>query len=130
MLIKINDKWEAIHAVINKWLKDPTKYCNNCGKTYFPETGACCQNPAICTNWDVCLAIKEQNRWHRDRLANDFATTGKNKNMRWGVSIPPSLYQTLEGYMKQNGHKSVFKETADLNMFMKKFPIFTIAKKV
>lgn len=130
MIIKINDKWEALHAVINKWLKDQTKYCNNCGKTYFPETGACCLEPAIGTNWDVCMAIKEQNRMHRESLANDYAEMKETKQMRWGVSIPPTLYQTLNNYMKQHGHKGVFEETSDLNKFMRKFPIFTIAKKV
>lgn len=130
MIIKINDKWEALHAVINKWLKDPTKYCNTCGKVYFPETGVCCEDPQICTNWEVCLAIKEQNRLHRESLANDFGAVKETKQMRWGVSIPPSLYHTLTGYMKQHGHKSVFEEKSDLNKFMRKFPIFTIAKKV
>lgn len=130
MIIKINDKWEALHAVINKWLKDQTRYCNNCGKDFYPEIGACCDDPQIGTNWDFCMAIKEQNKRHRDALSNDLATLGGKKNMRWGVSIPPDLYHTLNNYMKQHGHKGVFEEKSDLNKFMRKFPIFTIAKKI
>jgi len=43
MFIKTADKWEAISAFINTWLKDRALYCNNCG---FPFV-ACCEKPRI-----------------------------------------------------------------------------------
>jgi hypothetical protein len=130
MLIKINNKWEAVHAVINTWLKDKRKYCNNCGKDYVPELGACCNDPAVMTNFDVCLGIIRQNRETQKSRSNDFAST-KDGNLRWGVSLPPDLLRTLDGYMKSHGHKKgLFEEVSDLNKFMKKFPQFCVAKKV
>lgn len=129
MLVKINNKWEAVHAVINTWLKDKRRYCNNCGDTY-TDGIRCCNDMAIGTNMDVTLAIKEQNIASRQALKNDLGTNS-SKTMRWGVSIPPDLMHTLDNYMKQHGHKKgLFEEVSDLNKFMKKFPIFAIARKV
>lgn len=131
MIIKINNKWEALHAVINTWLKDQRKYCNNCGQTFQPELGACCADMAIGTNFDVTLAIKRQNQIAREGLANDHASMKEHKQMRWGVSIPPDLFHTLDNYMKAHGHKKgLFETPSDLNKFMKKFPMFAIARKV
>ena len=131
MLIKVNNKWEAVHAVINTWLKDQRKYCNNCGATYQPELGQCCNDPAIGTNFDVMVALKRQNQATRDTRANDHAAMTEHGQMRWGVSIPPDLMMTLDNYMKAHGHKrGLFEDVSDLNKFMRKFPIFAIAKKV
>lgn len=131
MIIKINNKWEALHAVINRWLKDPRVYCNDCGATYYKEMGIkCCDNPHIGTNFDFCRLLIKQNKQMQATRRNEFASTG-SKNMRWGVSMPPDLLRCLDNYMKIHGHtKGLFGEVKDLNGFMKKFPQFAIPKKV
>lgn len=130
MLIKINNKWEAVHAVINKWLKDPRVYCNNCANDYVPSLGVCCNDPHIGTNWDFCKQLLDQIKGIKQTRSNDFATND-TKTMRWGVSLPPDLMHTLDQYMKDHGHKKgLFEEVGDLNKFMRKFPQFAVPKKV
>lgn len=130
MLIKINNKWEAVHAVINTWLKDRRVYCNGCGLTYCPEAGACCEDPQLGTNMDFCRGVIVQNKVSKQTRANDYASN-KSKTMRWGVSLPPDLMRTLDNYMKAHGHKKgLFEEVSDLTKFMKKFPQFAIPTKV
>lgn len=129
MLIKINNKWEAVHAVINTWLRDPRVYCNNCGLTACGGL-ACCEDPALGTNLDICKCLIQQNRAMKSSRANDHASN-ETKTMRWGVSLPPDLMRTLDNYMKLHGHKKgLFEEVSDLNKFMKKFPQFAIPTKV
>lgn len=130
MLVKTSDKWEALHAFINTWLKDPTLYCNICGSDYKPHLGQCCSEPQIGTNLQVTKAVIAQNREHTKTRANPFASD-KTKNLRWGISIPPRLYESANRYFKQHGYeKGLFSDDGDLKAFMRKFPYFRIAEKV
>lgn len=129
MLIKTNDKWEALKAFINTWLKDKTLYCNYCNQDYKPELGPCCDSPQIGTNISVTSALIKQNREHTKSRMNEFASS-KDKTMRWGVSIPVRLYHDANNYFKMHGEKGLFNDNNDLRKFMKKFRAFRIAEKV
>jgi len=121
-----------MHAVINKWLKDPSVYCNECSQPYQPELGRCCENPHIGRNWDFCELLISENKVISHSRLNEFGSN-KDKNLRWSLRLPPRLYETLNNYMKQHGHKTGLfdpKKPSDLNKFMKRFPMFAIAKKV
>lgn len=129
MLIKTNKKEDALKAAINTWLKDSTKYCNECNEDYNPTTFPCCEKPMILDNLQATQLIIRQNKLTQESRANDFAQT-QDKSMRWGVSMPPRLYYMLERYVKAHGDKGLFVEKDDITWFMKKFPQFKIPKKV
>lgn len=136
MFVKTTDKWEAIRAFINTWLKDQTLYCNNCDKDYDPfdkdEQGRwrpCCKNPQIGRNIDHTMGIIKQNKAIRQTRKNEFASV-ENKTMRWGVSLPPRLLYALERYCKNQTGEKLFSTNADLHAFMKKFPVFCIPEEV
>lgn len=130
MLIQTRDRFEACEALINVWLKDKTKYCNNCNWNFDAALKeACCENPQLGTNFDHCYGLVRQNKEMQKTRENDFASNEDN-TMRWGISIPPRLYQVLDQYYKGHGEKGLIRDQADFRKFMKKFPQFTIAKKV
>lgn len=129
MLIKTNKKEDAIKAAINTWLKDSTKYCNECNEDYNPVEFPCCDRPMILDNLQATQLIIRQNKVTQDSRANDLAQT-QDKSMRWGISMPPRLYFMLEKYVKAHGDKGLFREKGDITWFMKKFPQFKIPKTV
>lgn len=130
MLIKTNNKWEALHAFINTWLKDPTVYCNVCNADYKPHLGPCCDSPELGTNLDITRAVVTQNREYTKSRMNSYAAN-KDNTMRWGISMPPRLYQSANMYFKNHGYpKGLFGDNKDLKAFMKKFRAFRIAEKV
>lgn len=129
MLIKTNDKWEALHAFINTWLKDGTQYCNICNSNFRPDLGPCCDEPQIGTNLSITTALIKQNREHTKTRRNQFATN-QTKTMRWGVSLPPRLYHDANRYFKNHGYKGLFEDDYDLRNFMRKFKSFRIAESV
>lgn len=127
MLIKTPNKELAFRAVINTWLKDKSMYCNHCGQNY--NGTICCENPQIGKNIDHCAGIIKQNKEIAKSRKNDFAST-EDKTIRWGVSIPPSLYSTLNNFKKIHNQPGLFCEDGELNWFMKKFPQFKVCNKV
>ena len=130
MLIKIPNKEQAFRAVINVWLADKTKYCNNCGiKESDVSMTVCCEDPQIGTNFDVTKAIVVQNAYIRETRRNDFAST-KDKSLRFGVSLPPALYTVLDNYKKMNNQVGLFQEDGEMVWFAKKFPMFATCKRV
>lgn len=131
MLIKTGDKQKAFQAVINTWLKDPTTYCNNCGKTFdrMKDNPKCCDLPHIGKNIDHCRGVIKQNRELRRTRGNSLAATD-NKNIRWGVSMPIGLLYTLDNYKKSLGMPGLFKEEGELTWFMKKFNAFSIPERI
>lgn len=130
MLIKTNDKWDALHAFINTWLKDPTYYCNTCDQDYKPHLGQCCDDPQIGTNYSITSAVVKQNKEMAKTRRNAFASNASN-TMRWGISLPPRLYHSANRYFKQHGYKKgLFEDDADIKSFMRKFKAFRIAERV
>jgi len=131
MLIKTKSRSDAYRAVINVWLKDPTLYCNNCGKTFDPlkDNPQCCDLPHIGKNIDHCRGIVKQNKELNKVRKNQYAST-PGKHMRWGISMPISLLYTLDNWKKAQGKPGLFKEKGELTWFMKKFPMFRIPEKV
>lgn len=129
MLIKTKNREDAYKAVINTWLKDKTYYCNNCGELYYEGMAQCCDYPQIGTNFDICTALVRQNRELTKSRRNEYASA-KGNNLRFGVSIPISLYYTLDNWKKQQGFKGLFSEKGELTWFMKKFKQFTVPEKI
>lgn len=128
MLIKTNNKEQALHAVINFWLKDKSVYCNNCGLSNPPTNPPCCENPQIGKNLDHCRGVIKQNKELQKETYNDYASNA-NKNMRFSVSLPPALYNVLSKYCELHGEK-LFGSEEQINWFAKKFPQFAIPKKI
>ena len=130
MLIKTNNKEKAFHAVINTWLKDKTMYCNFCGQDYKDDvTTPCCENPQVGRNMDHCMGIIKQNKMIRETRKNEFGSTD-DKTLRYGVSMPPALYQVLDRFKVSNDKPKLFREDGEMVWFMKKFPQFTTCSRV
>lgn len=125
---------DAIRAFINMWLKDPTWYCNNCGKKYglglSPKPPFnCCTEPQVGRNIDHTKGIIKQNAEIRKSRKNDFASNN-TKDMRWGVSLPPTLIHDLEKYFRKTYDEKLFENREELHKFMKEFPAFRTCTRV
>lgn len=128
MLIKTNNKWEAVRAMINTLLKDKTVYCNECGKDiHYPEICGC-ETPHVGRHSDFVSAIVKQNKMIRETRLVDTGAT-KDKSMRWGLSIPPRFLFELETAWKQMYHEKLFKNNQELHRFMREFPAFATCNK-
>lgn len=125
------DKELAFRAIINTWLKDKTRYCCQCGKTTFEmEDGKCCDDQMIGNNMQVCEAIILQNKDIRESRKNDFGSTD-DKSIRWGVSLPPSLFYTIDKWKRANcNNVGLFSEKNEINWFAKKFPVFATCNRI
>lgn len=127
MLVKTTDKFTAIHAFINEWLKDKTLYCASCGTPYI-EGFECCEEPEITDNYThakmVIDGIKEQKKCY----TNVFASN-KGKNFRPTVRLPKRLYHDIEKYLSTYGEKFLSNER-DMLRFAKKFPMFCLPEKL
>lgn len=130
MLIKTNNKWEAIRAFINLWLKEKTLYCNWCGAVWNDSnTQVCCERPQIGTNWEHTREIIKQNRRRRQQAKNSYGSTD-DKSMRVAISMPPKLLMDLEAYVKMTGNGKLFNNPAELISFMKEFKSFCVPAEV
>jgi hypothetical protein len=135
MLLQTKDKIEAIQSFINTWLKDKAVYCNNCGLPFIDikkadgSWDACCETPQLGRNVDFAVAILKQNKMIRQTRKNETASND-DKTMRWGVSMPPMLYQDLESYFQKNYKEKLFKDNKELHTFMKRLPQFCVAERV
>jgi hypothetical protein len=124
MLIKTPNKELAFRAIINTWLKDKTIYCNSCGQTFetYPKD-ACCLEAQIGTNAQVLMAIVQQNKDAANTRGNEFGSND-DKNLRWGLSLPPGLHNMLDNFKKMHNQPGIFQEDGEMTWFMKKFPVF------
>jgi hypothetical protein len=129
MLVKTNNKWDAVRAFINTWLKDQTFYCNNCGENWNPLTFPCCENPQIGRNIDHTKGVIKQNKMWRQTRKNKHASTD-DKSIRWGISMPPRLLYDLERYFKTQYNEKLFNNNKELYKFMKEFPEFCVCVEV
>lgn len=128
MIIKTHSKIDCIRAFINTWIKDPRKYCDECGTPYVPGL-VCCESPQILDNFQLICLIKRQNEMRRHTRANVYAST-KDKTIRWGLSIPKNLLKALEKYFFEHYQEKLFEDKDEINRFMRAFPIFCIAERV
>lgn len=128
-VVTTRDKEAALRAIITVWLKDQRIYCNNCQATFFPDIPPCCENPQIGKNIDHTMGLLKQNKAMRG-LQKSVTGANESNTMRWGVSLPPDLYTTLNKYLQSCGEKGLFVDKKDLRWFMKKFPEFTIPQKI
>lgn len=128
MLIKTNNKWDAVRALINTLLKDRTEYCNECGADYV-EGEWCCDYPDVGTHRDFIEAIIKQNK---DTKETRFSDTGamRSKAFRWGLSLPPRFLFELETAFKSTYNEKLLKDNHEMHRFMKEFPAFAVCKKV
>lgn len=128
MLIKTNNKWDAVRAMINTLLKDTTVYCNECGSDYV-EGHLCCGDPMYGTHRDFVEAIIGQNKGTKETRLHDTGA-GKSKAIRWGLSLPPRFLMELETAFKTTYNEKLLKDNHEMHRFMKEFPAFAVCKKV
>lgn len=127
MLIKSSNRKEAYTAVINQALKDPRKYCNNCGLDYV-QGAVCCHDPDIVNNMSVAKRIIKECREIKYHHKNEYAST-TNKTMRACLKLPPFLYELLKRYDELHGNKFLASKE-DITWFMRNFPQFCIPTKI
>lgn len=129
MLIKTANRREAYQAIINMALKDNRVYCNTCGNTYNPEAQLpCCEEPQIGTNADFAQICIKEVKDIKSALNNDYAAFS-DKSMRWGLKLPPFLYQLLDEYERKYDRKFI-SNNEDIVWFAKNFPQFCIPNKL
>lgn len=132
MLITKGSREDAIRVLINLWLKDPRKYCATCCAEYDYHSlvvSPCCENPLYNNNTEILKLFMRDLKMVKETRANDYASN-KDKTMRFGISMPPSLLHFLETSMKTMYHEKLFSREYPLTWFMKKFPQFAIPTKV
>lgn len=129
MLLKTKSKMLAARSMLNVLLKDNTKYCNWCGSTYSKETFPCCDNPQVGKHIDHIRGIIRQNKAVRETRKNDFASTD-TKQWRWGISLPPKVYQIWDLCFKKSFGCKLFETKEDMASFCKEFKMFAIPKRI
>lgn len=129
MLVRTNNKWEAVRALINTLLKDDTVYCNECGADY--EDGVyCCSLPHLGTHRDFVEAIISQNKMTRETRVHDTGAGRDQKAFRWGLSLPPRFMSDLERAFKATYQEKLLKNNKDMHSFMREFPAFSVCRKI
>ena len=124
MLISKGTRDEAIHALINVWLKDPTRKCGWCGKMYIPEEFPCCEQPYIADNAGIMKQFYKDQLFIRETRKNVYASmkaNNTNNSMRWILSFPPSLLSFLESAFKNRYQEKLFHDKYNVQWFAKKF---------
>lgn len=129
-----NIKEVQLRQFIEKWIQDPKLYCSGCGWEYIPtpdgcEPIICCANMQICTNLVSLYAVIQENKIIRETRANAFASN-KDKSIRFGISLPGKLLFDLEGYSANTLKEPLWKDTAEMNDFMREFPQLCIPERV
>lgn len=130
MLLQKGSREDAIHALINTWLKDPAHRCGWCQEEYKPELFPCCEKPYIANNAAIFKQFIKEKQLSADTRANDTATN-KDKSMRWALSFPPGLLKYLTLAFKTLYNEELFTEQHNVEWFARKFrKYFTIPRKV
>jgi hypothetical protein len=126
---KTGSREDAIHALINVWLKDDTLSCGWCG-TKFDATEPCCEQPFIASNADILRQFVKEIARQRDQQKNKYASTD-DKSLRLAVSMPPSLLLFLERSFEKLYHEKLFSKEYDTTWFAKRFgKYFAVAKEI
>jgi len=116
----IGSREDAIHALINIWLKDPRKKCGWCGAFYNPLTFPCCEKPFIADNFEIMRQFYKELQDDKKLRKNEFAST-KKKNLRWKLSFPPSLLFFLEHSFRALYNEKLFHDQYNTTWFAKRF---------
>ena len=133
MLLQRGSREDAIHALINTWLKDGTRWCLNCETAFDPVVTRfnCCDKPYFTTNQLVFKRHVEEMKEIRDAQKNKFGSTGNDTGMRYLLRFPPGLLQFLENSMRQLYKEKLFNEEYDQKWFARKFyKYFCVAKEI
>lgn len=121
MLIQVSGQREdAIHALINTWLKIPDRWCLTCNKTLDIRDWPCCDKPFLTTNQIVFKRFIEEMKDVRDAQKNKFASS-ETKSMRYLLRFPPGLYEFLDMSMKRLYGEKLFTDEYNNIWFAKKF---------
>jgi len=129
MIIQTRNKWDAIRAFINLWLKDQKQYCNYCGKAFSTEHYPCCENPQIGRNIDHTKGIIKQNKERQETAKNVYGANDA-MNLRFAVSLPPRLLFDLEKYVEGTGNGKLFNNITELHEFAREFKVFCVPEKI
>jgi len=116
----IGSREDAIHALINIWLKDPRKKCGWCGAWYNPLTYPCCEKPFIATNFDIMRQFYKELQDNKKSRKNEFAST-KKRTLRWKLSFPPSLLSFLTRSFSELYNEKLFNDKYTTTWFARKF---------
>ena len=122
---------DAIRALINFWLKDPSISCGSCGSAQsilnlkFHDDGSttyeCCDNVCLGDNkahLEQCCAEIARER----ELSKNKFSSNSTKTMRLALKIPPGLLVFLEkSFPRIYGGEQLFNKKYDVNWFAKKF---------
>lgn len=101
MLIQVEGSREqAVHALINTWLKIESRWCLNCHTDADSANFPCCESPYWTTNQVVFKRFMEAIKEIRVAQNNEFASTD-GKNMRYVLKFPPTLYEFLDTAFKR-----------------------------
>jgi hypothetical protein len=126
----IGTREDAIHALINMWLKDTTKRCGWCSSVYNPLTYPCCEKPFIATNFEIMRQFYKELKEDRKTRKNEFASTGK-KTLRWKLSFPPSLLSFLTHSFQKLYNEKLFHDKYNTTWFARRFKkAFTVAERI
>lgn len=120
MLITKGNREDAIHALINTWLNDPTQHCGWCGATFNPAEYPCCEQPFVANNKVIFKQFIKELQMDRDTLSNKYGSN-KSKNLRWTLKFPPGLLSFLEQTFRRMYDEPLFTKEYDINWFAKKF---------
>lgn len=110
---------DAIHALINVWIKDPELSCGWCGEK-FTATEPCCEKPFIASNSQILQQFVKEIASVREQQRNKFASTSDN-SLRLAVSMPPSLMLFLEKAFMRLYKEQLFTKEHDVVWFAKHF---------
>lgn len=133
MLITKGNREDAIHALINTWLKLPQRWCLNCNAEFDPivQKFGCCDNPYYTTNQLVFKRHIEELKEFKDAQKNDFGSSESDTGMRFLLRFPPGLLEFLETSVKRLYGEKLFTKEYDQRWFARKFgKYFCIADKV
>lgn len=128
MLIQKGSREDAIHSLINVWLKDPRKSCAWCGSELMTQS-YCCEKPLYLTNADTLRQFLKEMQERRDEQKNKFASTD-DKTLRLAISMPPGLMQFLEAALDSMYHEKLFTKEFGVTWFAKHFKQFAIPREV
>lgn len=120
---------DAIRALINFWLRDPSISCGSCGSAQsvlnlkVKEDGnvvyECCDNVFLGDNKSHFEHFRKELRETRETRSNKYASQ-KDKSMRLAIQMPPALLLFLE-----HSFRRLYKE----ELFTKKYNVIWFAKK-
>lgn len=118
VLLQKGTREDAIHALINTWLKDKTIRCANCQSRY--DGSPCCDSPFISTNAQALSQFNKEMMAIRQTRKNKWASL-KDKSVRWKLSFPPGLIYFLEDAMMTLYKEELFNKEYDATWFARKF---------